>query len=196
MISQITGKIIKISDKSLTVDVSGVGYEINTNALVLEKAKVGELKTFFTFLYVREDIMELFGFQEANELSFFKKLISVSGVGPKSALTIMSLASVSELQQGIRQGDASLLTKVSGIGKKTAERLIVELKNKIDLGDLTDDESGHLGVNDGQVIDGLVALGYTTREAREAAKLVDKDIDSVKDRVKAALKSMGQGQTD
>jgi len=196
MISQITGKIINISDKSLTIDVNGVGYEVNINALVLEKAKVGDEVTFYTHLYVREDIMELFGFKEANELSFFKKLISVSGVGPKSALTIMSLASVSELQQGIRQGDVSLLTKVSGIGEKTAERLIVELKNKIDLGDLSDDESGSLGVNDGQVIDGLVALGYTIKEAREAAKLVDKDINSVKDRVKAALKAIGQEQRE
>jgi len=196
MISQITGKIINISDKSLTIDVNGVGYEVNINALVLEKAKVGDEVTFYTHLYVREDIMELFGFKEANELSFFKKLISVSGVGPKSALTIMSLASVSELQQGIRQGDVSLLTKVSGIGEKTAERLIVELKNKIDLGDLSDDESGSLGVNDGQVIDGLVALGYTIKEAREAAKLVDKDINSVKDRVKAALKAIGQAQRE
>jgi len=192
MISQITGKIINISEKSLTIDVNGVGYEINTKSLVLEKAKVGEIRTFFTFLYVREDIMELFGFQDDKELVFFKQLISVSGVGPKSGLTIMSLASVAELQNGIKKGDASLLTKVSGIGKKTAERLIVELKNKIELGDMADDENGGLGVNDGQVIDGLVGLGYTVKEAREAAKLVDKDIDNVKDRVKAALKSMGQ----
>lgn len=192
MISQITGKIIKISEKSLTIDVHGVGYEINANALVLEKAKLGDLKTFFTFLYVREDIMELFGFQDDKELNFFKKLISVSGVGPKSALTILSLASVDELQNGIRQGDASLLTKVSGIGKKTAERLIVELKNKIEYTDVAGEDTGGYNVSDGQVIDGLVGLGYTVKEAREAARLVDKDIDNVKDRVKAALKSMGQ----
>lgn len=181
-----------ISEKSLTVDVHGVGYEINTNALILEKSKVGDDVTFFTHHYVREDIMELFGFKDPNELSFFKKLISVSGVGPKSALTIMSLASVSELQKGIKKGDASLLTKVSGIGKKTAERLIVELKNKIEYADMAGEESGGFDVSDSQVIDGLVGLGYTQKEAREAARLVDKDIDNVKDRVKAALKSMGQ----
>lgn len=191
MISQITGTIINISNKTLTIDVNGVGYEINTKALVLERANVGDQVTFFTHLYVREDIMELFGFQDDKDLNFFKKLISVSGVGPKSALTIMSLASVAELQRGIKQGDASLLTKVSGIGNKTAERLIVELKNKIDLGDMAGDESGNLGVNDAQVIDGLVALGYTVKEAREAARMVDKDIDNVKDRIKAVLKAMG-----
>jgi len=191
MISQITGKVARVSEKSLTIDVNGVGYEIKTSPLILEKAKVGSIRTFFTYLYVREDIMELFGFDDERELGFFKKLITVSGVGPKSALTIMSLASVDELQNGIRQGDASLLTKVSGIGKKTAERLIVELKNKIELGDRSD-EHASVGVNDGQVIDGLVGLGYTVKEAREAARLVDKDIDNVKDRIKAALKSMGQ----
>ncbi|XOU94126.1 MAG: Holliday junction branch migration protein RuvA [Candidatus Kerfeldbacteria bacterium] len=192
MISLINGTIKYKTDKSVIVDAHGVGYEVFALPIFLEKVNKGDEVELYTHLNVREDAMELFGFLDMKEVSFFKKLISVSGVGPKSALNIMSLAVLNELQQGISQGDASLLTKVSGIGKKTAERLILELKNKIELDDLDSSQLQSMSNGDSDVIDGLMALGYTVREARDAAKAVDKDIIEVKDKIKAALKSLGR----
>ncbi len=192
MISLISGTIKYKTNKSVVIDAHGVGYEVFALPILLEKVNKDEQVELYTHLNVKEDVMELFGFLDMKEVSFFKKLISVSGVGPKSALNIMSLASLNELQQGISQGDATLLTKVSGIGKKTAERLILELKSKIELDDLDSSQLQSMSNGDSDVIDGLIALGYTIREARDAAKAVDKDIVEVKDRIKAALKSLGK----
>jgi Holliday junction DNA helicase RuvA len=192
MIAFVSGKIKTKTDKSVVIDVSGVGYEVFVTPLFLEKAKENQEVELYTHLYVREDIMELYGFPDSGELSFFKKLISVSGVGPKSALTIMSLASASDLQKAIIHEDASLLTKVSGIGEKTAKRLIVELKNKLEAGDTGESAAKAGSVGDSQAIDGLISLGYSAKEAREALRMVDKDIVNVKDRIKAALKLQGK----
>jgi len=191
MISFIDGKIKYKTERSVLVDVNGVGYEVFTAPLVLEKVKVGETIFLYTHLYVREDIMELFGFTTIDELNFFKDMISVSGIGPKSALSVLMLASVAELKKAIVHEDASLLTKVSGIGKKTAERLILEMKNKVDALDLADNKSALSGT-DGQAIDALINLGYSAREAREALLQVDNNITSVQDRLKAALKLLGK----
>jgi len=192
MIAYVSGTIKIKTGRSVVVDVNGVGYEIFATPLFLEKAKPGQTIEFYTHLYVREDIMELYGFLSEGELNFFKKLISVSGVGPKSALTIMSLASVSDLQKAIIHEDASLLTKVSGIGEKTAKRLIIELKNKLEAGDISESAAKNSTVGDSQAIDGLIGLGYSAKEAREALRTVDKNINNVKDRIKAALKSLGK----
>jgi len=194
MIAFISGTIKAKTGRSIVVDVSGVGYEVFTTPLFLEKAKENQEVELYTHLYVREDIMELYGFPSVGELNFFKKLIGVSGVGPKSALTIMSLASVSDLQRAIVQEDASLLTKVSGIGEKTAKRLIVELKSKLEAGDIGESAAKAGPVGDSQAIDGLVGLGYSAKEAREALRMVDKDVVNVKDRLKAALKLLGKNE--
>lgn len=192
MIAFVSGTIKVKTGRSVLVDVNGVGYEVFTTPLFLEKAKENQEVELYTHLYVREDIMELYGFPSVGELNFFKKLIGVSGVGPKSALTIMSLASVSDLQRAIVQEDASLLTKVSGIGEKTAKRLIVELKNKLEAGDIGESATGTEPTGDSQAIDGLISLGYSVKEAREALRMVDKDIVNIKDRIKAALKLQGK----
>lgn len=192
MIASISGTIQVRNERSLVVGVQGIGYEIYATPLVLEKVKVGQDITLQTHLHVREDIMELYGFLASEELRFFRMLLQVSGIGPKSALAVMSLASVVDLKRAISRGDASLLTKVSGIGTKTAERLIVELKDKLDT--IEEVTPGSLADNlgDHQAIDGLVALGYTQREAREALRQVDQDIVEVKDRIRAALKLLGK----
>ncbi len=182
MIAHLEGTIISRSEKSVVVDVQGVGYEVFTVPIFLERARVGEQVKFFTHHQVREDAAELFGFTKPEELDFFKKLIGVSGIGPKSALTIMSLTTVAELQKSIVEEDPSLLTKVSGIGTKTAERLIVELKNKLTTTSLGDSSAGASPEGDGQVIDGLVGLGYSVRDAREAVRAVDRTVTGASSR--------------
>jgi len=192
MISYLTGKVIVKTDRSIIVDVQGVGYEIFTVPLLLEKTKQGQEISVYTHLYVREDVMELFGFSTLEELNFFKDMIGVSGIGPKSALAVLMLASVADLKKAIVDEDASLLTKVSGIGKKTAERLILELKNKITNLDVADASGQATGSSDGQAIDALVNLGYSIREAREVLQHINKDIGNVRDRIKEALKLLGK----
>jgi Holliday junction DNA helicase RuvA len=192
MIASISGTIQVRNERSLVVGVQGIGYEIFVTPLILEKVKVGQTIVLQTHLHVREELMELYGFLTNEELKFFRMLLQVSGIGPKSALAVMSLASVVDLKRAISRGDASLLIKVSGIGTKTAERLIVELKDKLDT--IEEFTPGSLADNlgDHQAIDGLVALGYTQREAREALRQVSKEVIEVKDRVRTALKLLGK----
>jgi Holliday junction DNA helicase RuvA len=194
MIASLTGKVQSKTEKSSIIEVAGVGYEVFAPLVFLEKIKISSTTTVYTHLHVREEAMELYGFPTPEELAFFKLLISVSGVGPKSAVAILSLASVSDLKKAISHGDASLLTKVSGIGKKTAERLIVELKTKVDVLDSTVGVTGVENLGDNQAIDGLVHLGYSVREAREALQAVDPELTAVKDRVRAALKMLGKNR--
>lgn len=194
MIASLNGKILSKSEKSIVLDVGGVGFDIFVPLVILEKMKIGSILTLHTHLHVREDAMELYGFGNVEELNFFKLLISVSGVGPKSALGILSLTSVNDLKKAISHGDATLLTKVSGIGKKTAERLIVDLKNKVDALDDGTVTGGIEYLGDSQAIDGLVHLGYSIREAREALQAVDSQVTSVKDRIRAALKLLGRNK--
>lgn len=194
MIATLSGTIKQKTEKSVTIEVAGVGYEVFSPLPLLERAKVGERAQLYTHLHVREDAMELYGFATQEELEFFKQLISVSGVGPKSAVAILSLTSVADLKKAISHGDASLLTKVSGIGKKTAERLIVELKSKVDVLGESAGSGGLENLGDNQAIDGLVGLGYSVREAREALQQVDKGVTAVKDRIKAALRLLGKNK--
>ncbi len=191
MIAYISGTNKLKTDRTLVIDVGGVGYEIYCLPIVLEKAKIGSPLELYTYQHVREEAIELYGFVGLAERDFFRLLISVSGIGPKSALAVMSLASVPELKRAIVHDDASLLTKVSGIGTKTAERIVVELKDK--LGDETVEAGQLSGASfDHQAIDAMTTLGYSPKEAREALRQVDPTIESVQDRVKAALKHMGR----
>lgn len=189
MISYVSGTIKITTERSVVLECSGIGYEIFCLPIILEKVKSGDELSLFTYMHVREDIMELYGFKDMEQRNFFQDLISVSGVGPKSAVTIMSLAPLQDLKKAIIHEDVSLLTKVSGIGTKTAERLILELKNKLTVSG--QDKAG-AGTSDSQAIDGLISLGYSAAEARETLRHVDKKITEVKDRIRAALKMMGK----
>ncbi|MCH7492140.1 Holliday junction branch migration protein RuvA [Patescibacteria group bacterium] len=192
MIASLDGTIQLKTNKSLIVEVNKVGYEVFVTSLFMEKVKAGDPVNLFTHMYVREDIMELYGFPAREELDLFKLLIGVSGVGPKSGLTIMSLVPVGDMKNAITSEDDSLLTKVSGIGSKTAQRIIIELKNKITF-DAKSDGQGLSGViADGEAIDALVSLGYTIREAREALSQVDHSIETAAARVREALKMLGK----
>ena len=183
MIGHLRGKILDQDLKSVILDVSGVGYKVYTNTSLLEKDKNKEIE-FWTYMAVRENALDLYGFTTKEELHFFELLITVSGIGPKSALGILSVASLSNLKQAIISGDTSHLTKVSGVGKKNAEKIVVELKDK--LGEMAYGEENSIS-GDVDALLALTTLGYGEREAREALKKV-LDSKDTGDKVKKALK--------
>ena len=183
MIGYLKGKIIHQDLKSVVLDVSGVGYKIHTNTAILENSKQKELE-FWTYLAVRENAQDLYGFKTKEELDFFELLISVSGIGPKSALGILTIATLPNLRHAISTGDISHLTKVSGIGKKNAEKIVIELKDKLQ--GLSDDMS-HSMSGDVDALDALKSLGFGEREAREALKKITGTEDAG-EKVRKALK--------
>jgi Holliday junction DNA helicase RuvA len=183
MIGHLKGTLIHQDLKSIILDVAGVGYKIHTNTTVLEGSKNKPLE-FWTYLAVRENALDLYGFTTREELDFFELLITVSGIGPKSAMGILSIASVNNLRSAISTGDTSHLTKVSGIGKKNAEKIVIELKDKLH-GVILDSSSSMSGEVD--ALEALRSLGYGEREAREALKKVV-DITDTGEKVKKALK--------
>ncbi len=186
MIAALKGTVVEHFEKSVLLDVNGVVYEVFVTPATQRSLPIGQAATLFTHYHQRDEAPVLHGFLTVQERSFFQLLLTVSGVGPKGAIGIMSLTTVDELERTIATGDASLLTKVSGIGKKTAERLVVELKEKIGQGG---DRS--LGEQGTAVFDALVRLGYTAREARQAVQQLDRR-GSVEEQVRDSLKVLGK----
>jgi len=186
MISQLTGEISHRDINYLILDVLGVGYKIFITTETAQKLKGEEQGkiTFWTHLAVRENSLDLYGFLNKSDLNFFEMLITISGIGPKTALGILNVATVDTLISAISSKDTSYLTKVSGIGQKNAEKIILELKNKI-----TNVESNLSNNQDDlDVIDALKALGYSGRDALEALKKIPKTITKVSDKIKEAIK--------
>jgi Holliday junction DNA helicase RuvA len=192
MIAHLSGTMMFASDRFIVVDVNGIGYKVRIalGALRTIRGNTGSRVELWTHLVVREDALDLYGFQHESELEFFEMLIGVSGIGPKSALGILNIAAVDHLKQAIAQGDVAALTKVSGIGTKSAQKIILELKDKL---------GGHEGQRKGgalqeehDAIEGLAALGYSTREARDALHLVPATIIGPAARIKEALKKLGK----
>lgn len=189
MISQLTGIIKHQENDFIIIAVSGVGYKVFSTKENLEqlKTKNGEI-TLWTYLAVRENSMDLYGFLEKSELSFFELLITISGIGPKTALGILNVATVQTLISAISTEDTSYLTKVSGIGQKNAQKIILELKNKIDK---IEDFSGENNIQEQiDVVEALKALGYSTRQATSALAKIDKDITDVGEKLKQAMRHL------
>ncbi len=188
MIAKIKGKVDLVGDSFLVVMVGDLGYKVFVGAYTLGKvAGQGEVE-FFVHTHVREDVLALYGFLTLDELEMFELLISISGIGPKAALGILAIADPAAIQTAVASGDDSILTRVSGVGKKTAGRVILELKNKIkNLSTVHKIENSA----DTDSLEALVAMGYSIAQARDALKDVDKDIKDVGERVKTALKKLG-----
>ena len=190
MIGQLTGQITCKAERYIILDIAGVGYKVFVSAETLKTLKLGhpgEL-CLWTHLVVREDVLDLYGFVNKQELEFFELLIAISGIGPKSALGILSLAPPATLEKAIVAGDSSYLTKVSGIGRKSAEKIIVELRDKI--GGL-ESEAESLE-SEGDAMEALQSLGYTLRDAREALRQISPEITETGAKVRAALKIIGK----
>ncbi len=190
MISYLKGKIIfKLKDR-IIIEVNDVGYAVFLSDNFLRTIKVGHIQEIFTYQHVKEDILALYGFKTLDELEFFNLLLTVSGIGPKSAIAILAIASLDDIKESIVRGDSHLLVQVSGVGKKTAERLILELKDKVYKMGGDYDLSGPAVLLD--EIEALVALGYSNLEAREALKQVDNSVVDSSDRIRQALKKLSK----
>lgn len=190
MIAFVKGKIADISDRSVIIETQGVGYEISTTTDTLATAQLGAQMALFTHLAVKEDAMELYGFRTRQELTFFQMLITVSGVGPRSAIGIVSIGSIESIQRAIGSGDVGYLTSVSGIGRKTAEKIIIDLRDKlVSLG-----HKGGMGEfsGDSDALEALIKLGYSQAEARDAVKRIPATAVTLNDKIKEALKYIGK----
>lgn len=191
MISYIKGTIIVRQDKFIVVDIGALGYQVHISQQTLEKIQDFTEVSLFTHTHVREDTLELYGFLVWEELEFFQKLISISGVGPRSALGVLSVAPLEDIKKAVVHGDPAILQQVAGIGKKTAERIIVELKEKIRITtDFDINTVGNLG--DGQVIEALTSLGYKEREIRQTLPHISPEVTDLGQRIKEALKILGK----
>ena len=191
MLYSVSGKLILKSENFLAIEAAGIGFKVFASEQTIRRVgPVGGAVRIFTHFHVREDAMDLYGFLTEEELSFFELLISVSGVGPKSALSIIDVADLEELSAAIQEGRPDLLTKASGIGRKTAERIIIELRSKV--------SSSRAGAvvekmeTDSDLVEALSNLGYRREEAREALAKVSKDVTGVEGRLRAALNELSR----
>lgn len=186
MIASLKGTITHIDEKSLILEVNNIGYKVYVTSDTLHTANVGKNQSLFTYLAVRENALDLYGFTNEKERSTFELLISVSGIGPKGAINVLSAVPVDTLSHAIQTGSTAHLVKVSGIGKKTAEKIVLELKDR--LGSLLGSHESFGLSGDSDTIEALKMLGYSTEEARESLKKIDKTITDTGEKVKAALK--------
>lgn len=193
MISYLVGKIVSKQSGSVTVlTSSGLGYKVNlAGSFSFELAEGQELE-LHTYLKVSETAMDLYGFKTLEEKQFFQVLISVKGVGPKGALNILNLGSIDEIKSAVSRGDVVYLTQVSGIGRRTAERMVVELKSKLKTKGSKPGEVSVVGDVLGEVIDGLVALGYTKEEARSVAQGLDATGKTTEELLRMALRGISK----
>ena len=197
MYAHIEGIVSEKDQESIVLDANGVGYLLNVSGATLSMAPaVGERMKLYCALNVREDAMELFGFYSREEKKMYERLRSVSGVGSRTALQILSALSVRDLSIALVTGDAAALTRVPGIGKKTAQRLVLELKDKVDDDQLTGQAasvSPRIAANgaESEAIAALISLGYSSSEAAKAVSAVSAQTDEADKLIFLALRSLG-----
>ena len=196
MIDQISGKIISINDNYVVLRVGGLGIKVNISANFASKLVNEDLITLVTYLNVREDALDLYGFKNDSERNLFLMLISISGIGPKLAVSILSGVELEELKSNILSGDIKSLTSIPGVGAKTAKRIIIELKDKLsnttttELG-FEDDFSSKISKD---VLNALVGLGYSESMAKEVIKRINpaKSNKSIESLIKESLKILNE----
>ena len=190
MIAHINGEVSEKFLNSIIVDVNGVGYELGLTQIDAESTKVGERKKFYTFHAIRENAEDLYGFSTLVAKKLFELLISVNGVGPKAAMAILSLAKPEEVRNAIANADSVFISKATGVGKKSAERVIVDLKDKVGLPThygTTAVASNQMTPENDEALDALMALGFPLKEATAALTGIDTSL-SVEERIRLALK--------
>ncbi|NLG05427.1 MAG: Holliday junction branch migration protein RuvA [Clostridia bacterium] len=203
MIGFLKGEIAGIYEEQILLDVHDIGYNIKVSSTTLEMlGGIGETVKIYTYLSVREDAMQLYGFLTKNDLDFFKLLIQVNGIGPKGALSILSVMNTDDLRFAIFSGDAKTISKAPGVGAKTAQRLIIDLKDKVSFEDAFEErlnrtsKSGQsvespLHAAKNEAVEALTALGYSQTESLQAVRQVEiKDDSDVEYILKQALKIM------
>lgn len=183
MLAFVKGKIVEKMEREVVVEIGPVGLKLAVTETTVEKIKLGEEIKFLTYLHVREDLLEVYGFLAEEELNLFKKLLAISGIGPKSALNILSLIEPAKLKAAVTAGKVDVLTQISGIGRKTAERIVVELKNQF-----KGEASEGAQLADADLVATLTQLGYSREQARIASQNLPEEAGDLSAQVKAALK--------
>lgn len=200
MIAFVRGTAVDMTESSVIVEAGGIGYEIYMTGADLSQIRIGEERRIYTYFNVREDAMQLYGFLAKDDLQMFKLLLGVNGVGPKAAMGVLSGITADELRFAILSDDVKTLSKAPGIGKKTAQKLILELKDKMKLEDafelkLAHEREREAGLGEmtdarQEAVEALVALGYSSTDAlRAVRKVTDVALDDVEGMLKAALKN-------
>lgn len=188
MIGFLSGTLAYKDVPYMYIDVHGVGYKVYATSALFEKPLGAEL-TVFTHTHVREDTLDLYGFISSQELRMFEHLISISGIGPKTAIGVFALGTTTDILNAIRKADVDFFTGVPRLGRKNAQKIIIELKNKLgseaDL-DLTGGEA------DGEIVNALVSMGFSEKEARSAVRAVGEKGKDVSDTIRLALKHLGK----
>ena len=188
MIGYLEGTVRAVRDNHCILLAGGVGHKVFTTKETLARLPLDSQAAFWTHLAVREDILDLYGFYSEDELGSFALLLSVSGIGPKSALGILDIASSETLRSAIASGNASYLTNVSGIGKKTAEKIILELKDKV----LAGGSAGPaMPKGDSEALEAMRTLGYSADEGRKALRAVPNEVEGSSERLREALRILG-----
>lgn len=187
MIGRIEGTLVYKEDRALIISAGGVGYAVFVTAETAKQKTLGEQLSLWTHLAVKENALDLYGFPRREELSLFRLLIGISGIGPKSALNVLSLADSTTLTHAIKRGDGVYLTKVSGIGKKLAEKIVLELKDKVGGGE----ERGGTPRAEDEALEALETLGYPARDTREIVRALAKKHATAQDIIRKALQTLG-----
>lgn len=193
MIRRISGTVIDITENTVVIDVAGIGYLIHTTG---ERYELNGSVSFWTHLAVRENALDLYGFSSRDTLEMFSLLLGIPKIGPKSAQQIMTQADIETIKKSVISNDPTYLTKVSGVGKKTAEKIVTELKDKFeyftgayDTDSISDHKTNSFTAD---AIDALVTLGYPQTDARKIVQNLPETITTTNEAVKEALKQLGQ----
>lgn len=199
MYAYLIGKVAEVSEDNLVVETNHIGYNVRIPGSVVPLLpQVGEEVKIYTYTSVREDAIQLFGFLSKDDLAMYRQLITVSGIGPKGGLSVLSVMSADEVRMAVVAQDAKALAKAPGVGTKTAQRIILELKDKISLEDtfvpkeaaVTAAVSAGIGQARQEAVEALTALGYASSDALRAVKAVEQEDMDVEALLKAALKKM------
>lgn len=200
MISYIKGEVVKKGIDYLIIENTGIGYYVNTSSNTLKNLSEGDVSSVFTYMHVREDLLALYGFSKTDELEMFKKLISVNGVGPKAGLAVLSTYDINSIKAAILKDDANAISKVPGIGKKTASKIILDLKDKV--GSIEELDSIHLvdiepiseNINSDieDIAKVLMTLGFSQAEAKKALEGIDISGKTENQIIKEALKNLNR----
>jgi Holliday junction DNA helicase RuvA len=185
MIFFLKGKIVYKGDEFFVLETNNIGYQIFVSNKFLKKIKINDQIKVFTYLYLRDETQEIYGFESLEELEFFKKLLTISGVGPKIAQGILSLGKIPEIKKAIQNGKVDFLTKVEGVGKKIAQKIILELSGKIE-------EILKPKLTDKKLINALLKLGYRKNEIKEVLSQIPPEIEKTEEKIKYALKILGK----
>ena len=191
MIALLKGKVEFVDGLSIILDVNGVGYRVLVPSKIFLNAKIKEELKLFIYTHVREDTLDLFGFADLPDLKLFQHLISVSGVGPKTALSIFSFGERDSIIEAIIKGDVDFFPAVSRLGRKNAQKIIIDLKTK--LGSIEElDLSGHTDGASSEVLAVLKSFGFTSKESQDALRAVGKNAETTEEKIRLALKYLGK----